>query len=193
MSRPLNNSLVIKKIFLSPVCNYTLLWWELPPEFHTQRWRPGCWAATTTPKESRANTATDSATPCSHPRAAESSRGFGQAWERCFLLYCPRSWSGDTEVKVPDVSLERSDPTGGISDRLEWPAWTWHWSLFVWLEQKCKEAEEEKMKPPTFLQAAAIFTSPQAPESAAGFTVRIARKPGAFGSGGLGWPEYLSF
>lgn len=53
MSRPLNNSLVIKKIFLSPVCNYTLLCWELPTEFHTQRRRPGSWAATTTPKESR--------------------------------------------------------------------------------------------------------------------------------------------
>lgn len=57
-----------------------------------------------------------------------------------------------------------------------------------------RKKTEEKMKPPTFLQAAAILHRHRYRNLLQGSQCPLpGPKPGAFDSGGLGWPEYLSF
>lgn len=57
-----------------------------------------------------------------------------------------------------------------------------------------RKKTEEKMKPPTFLQAAAILHPHKYRNPLQGSQCALpGPKPGAFDSGSLGWPGYLSF
>lgn len=179
MSRPLSNLLIIKRIFLYPVCNYTLLWWEFPIEFYAQRWRPEAELQLSHLKNSTPALLNGSQILLSHPRSAEiltwSQDGRGELLSP--LLSTILTWRHRN--KVPDVSLDRSDSSRSIYDRLGWPVWIWPWTLFV-----------------SHISAGSSYpTPPQAPESAEDSSqcTLPEPKPGALDSGGLEWPENLSF